>query len=62
MKRAELEDSLKQSFLFSSTQCNMSESSVYIATNLLNIMVYNTSIIVMQSCETLLCAVLVINS
>ena len=62
MKHAELEASLNQSFLFSSTQCNMSESSIYIATNLLHIMVYNTSIILMQSCETLLCALLVINS
>jgi len=40
----------------------MCQSSIYIATNLLNIMVYNTSIIVMQNCETLLCAILVINS
>ena len=62
MKYAELEATLKQSFLFSSTQCNVSESSVYTATNLLNIMIYNTSFIVMQSCETLLCAILVINS
>ena len=62
MKHTELEASLNQSFLFSSTQCNMSESSIYIATNLLHIMVYNTSIILMQSCETLLCALLVINS
>jgi hypothetical protein len=31
---AELEASLKQSFLLSSAQCNMSESSIYIATKL----------------------------
>jgi len=62
MKHTKLEASLKQSVLFSSTRCNMPESSVYSATNLLNIMVYNASIIVMQSCETLLCAILVINS
>jgi hypothetical protein len=62
MKHTKLEASLKQSVLFSSTQFNVSENSVYTATNLLNIMVYNTSVIVMQSCETLLCAILVINS
>ena len=43
-----------------SAQYNMSDSSFYTATNLFNIVVYNTSIIVMQSCETLLCAVLVV--
>ena len=31
---AELEASLKQSFLLSSVQCNMSESSIYTATKL----------------------------
>jgi hypothetical protein len=62
MKHTKLEASLKQSVLFSSTQFNVSENSVYTATNLLNIMVYNTSVIVMQSCEKLLCAILVINS
>lgn len=62
VKHTELEARLKQSFLFPYTQRNMSESSIYTATNLLNIMVCNTSIIVMQSCETLLCAILVINS
>jgi len=62
MKHTKLEASLKQSVLFSYTQYNVSESSIYTATNLLNIIVYNTSIIVMQSCETLLCAILVISS